>query len=82
MARVTVEDCLEKVNNRFALVLLVSKRAKQILRGSQPVVSRKDNKFVVTALREVADGHVKYAVSDEDLVREVVADLNKKHIER
>lgn len=80
MARVTVEDCLEKVNNRFALVLLVSKRAKQILRGSQPVVSRKDNKFIVTALREVADGHVKYGVSDEDLVADVVADLNKKHI--
>ena len=79
MARVTVEDCLEKLNNRFALVLLVSKRAKQILRGSQPVVSRKDNKFIVTALREVADGHVKYGVSAEDSVKDVVADLNKKH---
>lgn len=79
MARVTVEDCLEKVNNRFALVLLVSKRAKQILRGSQPVVSRKDNKFIVTALREVADGFVRYGVTDAELVADVVADLNKKH---
>lgn len=79
MARVTVEDCLEKLNNRFALVLLVSKRAKQILRGSQPVVSRKDNKFIVTALREVADGYVKYGVTSEELVADVVADLNKKH---
>ncbi len=80
MARVTVEDCLEKVNNRFALVILVSKRAKQILRGSQPVVSRKDNKFIVTALREVADGLVKYGVSEADFVQDVVMDLNKKHL--
>lgn len=80
MARVTVEDCLERVNNRFALVILVSKRAKQILRGSQPVVSRKENKFIVTALREVADGFVKYGVSESDFVQDVVADLNKKHL--
>jgi DNA-directed RNA polymerase subunit omega len=78
MARVTVEDCLEKVNNRFALVLLVSKRAKQILKGSQPVVSRKDNKFIVTALREVADGFVRFDVTHETLVQDVVADLNRK----
>lgn len=82
MARVTVEDCLEKVNNRFALVILVSKRAKQILRGSQPVVSRKDNKFIVTSLREVADGFVKYGVSEADFVQDVVADLNKKHLSK
>lgn len=80
MARVTVEDCLEKVNNRFALVLLVSKRSKQILKGSQPVVSRKDNKFIVTALREVAEGLVRYGVTDAELVEDVVADLNKKHL--
>ncbi len=82
MARVTVEDCLEKVNNRFALVLLVSKRAKQILRGSQPVVSRKDNKFIVTSLREVADGFVRYGVSNEESVADIVADLNKKHLQK
>lgn len=80
MARVTVEDCLEKVNNRFALVLLVSKRAKQILKGSQPVVMRKDNKFIVTALREVAEGFVRYDVTHEELIKDVVADLNKKHL--
>lgn len=54
MARVTVEDCLEKIGNRFALVHLVTKRAKQMMRGSPAVVSHKDNKAVVTALREVA----------------------------
>ncbi len=78
MARVTVEDCLEKVNNRFALVLLVSKRAKQILKGSEPVVARKENKFVVTALREVADGLVRYDVDTNVLIQQVEADLSKK----
>jgi DNA-directed RNA polymerase subunit omega len=78
MARVTVEDCLEKVNNRFALVLLVAKRAKQILKGSEPVVARKENKFVVTALREVADGLVRYDVSESALNEQVEADLSKR----
>ena len=45
MARVTVEDCLDKVPNRFALVLLVSKRAKQLLKGSECTVSTKNNKY-------------------------------------
>lgn len=81
MARVTVEDCLEKINNRFALVLLVSKRAKQILRGSEPVVSRKENKYVVTALREVADGLVRYDVDTNVLIQQVEADLNKRHLD-
>ena len=57
MARVTVEDCLEKVQNRFELAVLVSKRVKQLFRGDQPLVSSK-NKPVVTALREVAAGKV------------------------
>jgi DNA-directed RNA polymerase subunit omega len=58
VARVTVEDCLEKLGNRFALVHLVAKRAKQIMRGAPAVVSHKENKAVVTSLREVAAGHV------------------------
>ena len=81
MARVTVEDCLEKVNNRFALVLLVSKRAKQILKGSEPVVSRKENKYVVTALREVADGLVRYDVDTSILIQQVEADLSKRQLD-
>ncbi|MCB0378978.1 MAG: DNA-directed RNA polymerase subunit omega [Bdellovibrionales bacterium] len=60
MARVTVEDCLEKVDNRFALVHLVAKRAKQLLKGSQPVIRKVKNKYVVTALREVADDKVRF----------------------
>ena len=57
MARVTVEDCLDKVPNRFELAAIVSKRVKQLLRGDSPLVHSK-NKPVVTALREVAAGKV------------------------
>ena len=59
MARVTVEDCLKKVPNRFELAVIVSKRVKQLLRGDKPLVSSK-NKPVVTALREVASGKVSF----------------------
>jgi DNA-directed RNA polymerase subunit omega len=58
VARVTVEDCLEKVNNRFALVHVVAKRTKQMMKGSPAVVTHKENKTVVTALREVAASRV------------------------
>ena len=58
MARVTVEDCLDKVPNRFSLVLLVAKRAKQIMKGSELTVATRGNKNIVGALREVAIGNV------------------------
>ena len=57
MARITVEDCLEKIPNRFELVLLGARRAKQLLKGARPLVES-DNKEVVTALREVGEGKV------------------------
>jgi len=57
MARVTVEDCLKFVENRFALVHASAKRAKQIFKGSQPRVIC-DNREIVTALREIADAKV------------------------
>jgi DNA-directed RNA polymerase subunit omega len=60
MARVTVEDCLEKVENRFALVLLVAKRAKQLIKGSSLTISKSNNKYVVNALREVSAGTVSF----------------------
>ena len=59
MARVTVEDCLTQVENRFALVILGSKRAKQLLKGSQPLIGKVKNKEVVMSLREIAAGKVK-----------------------
>ena len=61
MARVTVEDCLEKISNRFELSILVSKRVKQLLRGDEPLISTK-NKYVVTSLREVAAGKVFFSL--------------------
>lgn len=59
MARVTVEDCLENIHNRFDLILVASKRARQIARGvSEPMVERENDKPTVLALREIAEGLV------------------------
>lgn len=57
MARITVEDCLEQSTNRFELVLLAARRAKQLLKGARPLVES-GNKETVTALREIAAGKV------------------------
>jgi len=59
VARVTVEDCLERVGNRFALVILAAERARQLSKGARPLVEC-DNKPAVTALREIADGKIKF----------------------
>ena len=67
MARITVEDCLTKETNRFALVLLASKRTKQILRGGKTLVTDSKNKAVVTALREIAAGKVRFMTEEERL---------------
>lgn len=69
MARVTVEDCLPLVDNRFALVLLGAKRARQLMAGARPVLDTSKNKPPVLALREVATGKVKF---DRD-VRETLS---------
>jgi DNA-directed RNA polymerase subunit omega len=58
MARVTVEDCLENVENRFKLVLLASQRARQLQSGADEFVKRGKDKDTVVALREIAAGHV------------------------
>ena len=64
MARITVEDCLKRVNNRFALVMLSAKRTKQLLQGAKPLVDV-DNREVVTALREIAAGKVTSGFKEE-----------------
>ena len=56
MARITVEDCIQRVPNRFHLVQMAAIRAKQIKRGSQALIPAGENKEVVTALREIAAG--------------------------
>jgi DNA-directed RNA polymerase subunit omega len=59
MARITVEDCLEQVPNRFTLVLVTAERTKQLMKGSKTLLDDdRVNKEIVTALREVAGGHV------------------------
>ncbi|WP_020159641.1 DNA-directed RNA polymerase subunit omega [Methylobacter marinus] len=58
MARVTIEDCLENVENRFKLVLLASTRARQLSKGADEFVTRNKDKDTVVALREIAAGHV------------------------
>jgi DNA-directed RNA polymerase subunit omega len=64
MARITIEDCLEKVENRYELVHLAVKRVKQLREGRDSLV-RSRNKEVVTALREIAAGKVKHAPMSE-----------------
>ena len=58
MARITVEDCLEKVSSRFELVMMASQRARQLFKGAKPLIDS-DNREVVVALREIAAGKVK-----------------------
>ena len=56
MARITVEDCLENIDNRFELVLTATKRARQIAHGAEPLVEEENDKPTVLALREIAEG--------------------------
>ena len=65
MARITVEDCLQVVPNRFELVLSAARRAKQLLKGARPLVES-GNKEVVTALREIAAAKVTVASRGDD----------------
>ena len=65
MARVTVEDCLDYVDNRFDLVLVATKRARQIANGKEPLVAWEHDKPTVVALREIAENLVTPAVLDE-----------------
>ena len=73
MARVTVEDCIDKVENRFDLVLLASHRARMVSSGAPITVERDNDKNPVVALREIAD----QTVSPEDLREELVHSLQK-----
>lgn len=66
MARITVEDCLDKVDNRFQLVMVSSKRARQIQTGGRdPMVAPDNDKPTVIALREIAEGHINASILTE-----------------
>lgn len=73
MARVTVEDCIDKVDNRFELVLLAAHRARMISSGAQITIDRDNDKNPVVALREIADE----TVSPEDLKEDLIHSLQK-----
>lgn len=66
MARITVEDCLENVDNRFQLVLVAAKRARQLTLGAEASVPKESDKPTVLALREIAGGFVTNAILDEE----------------
>ena len=73
MARVTVEDCLEHVDNRFDLVLLAAKRARQLVNGVDPLLPWENDKPTVVALREIAEGLVDNKVVVERQQQEMEA---------
>ncbi len=66
MARITVEDCLHHVENRFQLVLVAARRARQLAAGAEPCVPRENDKPTVLALREIDEGFVTNAILDDN----------------
>ncbi|MEM7616882.1 MAG: DNA-directed RNA polymerase subunit omega [Pseudomonadota bacterium] len=74
MARVTVEDCVENISNRFELVIIASERAKNLSSGSTPTVEVDNDKSPVIALREIAANNINI-----DLLREAVIQINQKY---
>lgn len=81
MARVTVEDCLSNVDNRFQLVLVATKRARQISLGSTPFVDEENDKPTVLALREIAEGHVTRDILDEKVEEEILEFVEEEESE-
>ena len=59
MARITIEDCTERIGNRFSVVVMTAIRTKQLMRGARPLIPPGENKHVVSSLREIAAGLVK-----------------------
>lgn len=83
MARITVEDCLENVSNRFELVMMASKRARQLMRGSsEPKVAWENDKATVVALREIANGYTDFSdahYADDHVHETHTASANEAH---
>jgi len=77
MARITVEDCLDNVDNRFQLVLVATRRARQLINGADAHVPRENDKPTVLALREIADGYVTNAILDEEVAPPAVLETDE-----
>lgn len=83
MARVTVEDCLDNVDNRFHLVLVAARRARQLARGtSEPTLPWENDKTTVMALREIAAGTINAAILDEISAEEEARAAEMSELER
>lgn len=79
MARITVEDCLDHVDNRFDLVLLAAKRARQLANGVEPMLPWENDKATVVALREIAEGAIKAdTLAETDNAAESAAEALEK----
>lgn len=65
MARITVEDCIENVENQFQLVLVAAKRARQLANGAHPMLDWENDKPTVVALREIAEGYIDQSILEE-----------------
>lgn len=79
MARVTVEDCLEHEENRFALVVLAARRTRQLMKGAPALVASK-NRHAVTALREIADQRVHYDRPVREAIEEFIIETRNADI--
>ena len=85
MARITVEDCLENIDNRFELVLTATKRARQITHGAEPLVEEENDKPTVIALREIAEGLIdseRVAVLQAEIEAAEVFDMQPEEDDR
>jgi len=78
MARVTVEDCLENVDNRFQLVLVATKRARQLVNGVEPFLPWENDKPTIMALREIAEGLIGPAILDEPVTPDIEEALEEE----
>ena len=81
MARITVEDCLKKVNNRFTLIHMASKRVRELRRGDEPTIVSK-NRDIVVALREIAAGNVFQTTNEEINILEEKFDILPDELDR
>lgn len=79
MARVTVEDCLQVIDNRFAMVLLAASRTRQLMKGSRPLVDGFKNNEQVTALREIAAKKVRFDKEVRYVLDSSLSELNKEY---
>lgn len=79
MARVTVEDCLKVIDNRFAMVLLAAARTRQLMKGSRPLVDGYKNNEQVTALREIAAEKVVFDKDVKSVLESSLSELNREY---